>query len=188
MEDQQIIDLYWQRDPNAIGESQQKYGAYCYTISHNILHSREDAEECVNDTWLRAWNSMPPHRPARLALFFAKIVRNLSFNRAESLNAQKRGGGELPLVLDELAECIAAPSDVESEYEARELERSLNRFLRTLPPRECSLFLRRYFFTESTAQIAARYGLRENHVAVLLSRTRKKLRAFLSEEGFFHEP
>ena len=91
-------------------------------------------------------------------------------------------------MLDELAECITAPSDVESEHEARELERSLNRFLRTLPARDCNIFLRRYFFTESLTQIAARYGLRENHVAVLLSRTRKKLRVYLSKEGFFHEP
>ena len=87
MEDRQIIDLYWQRDPDAIEESQQKYGAYCYTVSHNILHSREDAEECVNDTWLHAWSSMPPHRPARLGLFLAKITRHLSFNRVEAMHA-----------------------------------------------------------------------------------------------------
>ena len=187
MEDRQIIDLYWQRSSDAIRESEHKYGAYCRTISQNILQNREDAEECVNDTWLKAWNAMPPHRPARLALFFAKIVRNLSFNRVEALSAQKRGRGELPLVLEELAECIAAPSDVESEYEARELGRSLDRFVCSLPSREANIFLRRYFFTDSVAQIAERYGLSENHTGVLLSRTRKKLRQHLTKEGFFRE-
>ena len=184
MEDRQIVDLYWQRSSEAIAQSQQKYGAYCYAVSHNILQNREDAQECVNDTWLQAWNAMPPQRPTYLSAFLAKITRNLAFNRWNSRSAETRGGGELPLVLEELAECVAAPSDVEQEYNARELEQAVSRFLRGLPAREANVFLRRCFFTEPLPDIARRYGLSENHVSVLLSRTRKKLRNFLAKEGF----
>ena len=184
MEDRQIVDLYWQRSSEAIVQSQQKYGAYCYAVSHSILQNREDAQECVNDTWLQAWNAIPPQRPVCLSAFLAKITRNLSFNRWNSRSAEKRGGGELPLVLEELAECVAAPSDVEQEYNARELEQAVSHFLRGLPAREANVFLRRCFFTEPLPDIARRYGLSENHVSVLLSRTRKKLRNFLAKEGF----
>ena len=187
MEDRHIVELYWQRNSEAIARSEEKYGAYCYAISHNILQNREDALECVNDTWLQAWNAMPPQRPTHLSAFLAKITRNLSFNRWNSRRADKRGGGELPLVLEELAECIAAPSDVEKEYDARELEQAISRFVRDLPVREANVFLRRCFFAEPLPDIARRYGLSENHVAVLLSRTRKKLRIFLAKEGFLHE-
>ena len=122
MEDGQIIDLYWQRNTDAITETDIKYGAYCFTIAHNILNSREDSEECVNDTWLRAWNAMPPRKPDRLQMFLAKITRNLSFNRYNARTADKRGGGEIVLVLDELAECLASESDTESAYRLKELE------------------------------------------------------------------
>ena len=187
MEDDQIVALYWQKNADAIAETNGKYGAYCFAIADNILRSKEDAEECVNDTWLHAWNAMPPQRPRRLKLFLAKITRNLSFNRFHAGTAQKRGGGEMELVLDELAECIAAESDVESAYEAKELGQSVNRFIRTLPERHGNVFVRRYFFTESAAVIAKRYGLTENNVMVILSRTRKKLKAHLIKEGYFSE-
>ena len=187
MDDQQIVALYWQKNPDAIQESDRKYGAYCFSIANNILHSRQDAEECVNDTWLRTWNAIPPQRPTRLQMFLAKITRNLSFNRFSARHAAKRGSGEIDLVLDELAECIAGESDVEDEYEARELSRCIQAFVRKLPVRDGNVFLRRYFFTEPVAEIARRYGLTENHVMVILSRTRKKLKAYLRKEGFFHE-
>ena len=103
MEDSQIVALYWQRSPDAIKETENKYGAYCFSIADNILHSKEDAEECVNDTWLKTWNAIPPQRPNKLQLFLAKITRNLSFNRYKAKAAEKRGGGEMPIVLDELA-------------------------------------------------------------------------------------
>jgi len=187
VEDSLIIELYWQRSADAIRETDSKYGAYCFAISDNILHSKEDSEECVNDTYLAAWNAIPPHKPAKLRMFLAKITRNLSFNRFNARSAQKRGGVETVLVLDELAECLAAETVVESEYETKELGQCIRMFVRTLPERDGNVFVRRYFFTESVAEIAARYGLTENNVMVILSRTRKKLKAHLIKEGFFSE-
>lgn len=187
MEDSKIVELYLEKNENAIRETDSKYGAYCFTIADNILHDREDSEECVNDTWLKTWNSIPPHKPTRLRMFLAKITRNLSFNRFNSRTAAKRGGGEIVLVLDELAECIACESDITSEYEARELGQCVRRFVRSLPEREGNIFVRRYFFTEAISEIADRYDLSENNVAVILSRTRKKLKNDLIREGFWDE-
>ena len=169
MEDSRIVELYWQKNADAIKETDSKYGAYCFTIADNILHNKEDSEECVNDTWLNAWNAMPPQKPTKLQMFLAKITRNLSFNRFNARSAEKRGGGEIVLVLDELAECLAGESDVESEYEARELGRCIRMFVRALPERDGNVFVRRYFFTEPVAEIAKRYDCfqkqEETHVA-----------------------
>lgn len=184
MEDNRIIELYWQKNTAAISETAGKYGAYCFTIAKNILHSIEDSEECVNDTWLHVWNVIPPQRPGVLRIFLAKITRNLAFDRFSARMAQKRGGGEVTLVLDELAECLAGGTDAAAVYEGRELRECIRSFVRTLPEREGNVFVRRYFFTESAAVIAGRYGLTENHVAVILSRTRKKLKRRLAEEGY----
>lgn len=184
MEDCQIVELYWQKNTDAISETSSKYGAYCFTIAENILHSAEDSEECVNDTWLHAWNTMPPQRPNVLRLFLAKITRNLSFNRFHARNVEKRGGGEIILVLDELSECIADKADVEVAYETAELERYICRFVRALPERDRNVFVRRYFFTEPISAIAERYGLTVNNITVILSRTRKKLKLALMKEGF----
>lgn len=184
MEDSQIIELYWRKNADAISETADKYGAYCFTIANNILHSAEDSEECVNDTWLHAWNAMPPQRPAVFRIFLAKITRNLSLNRFQARNVEKRGGGEIRLVLDELSECLAGGTDVEAAYEAAELEQCIRCFVRSLPERERNVFVRRYFFTEPVAEIAARYGLTANHIMVMLSRTRKKLKLALKKEGF----
>lgn len=183
MEDHQIVELYRQRNADAITETANKYGAYCFAIAENILHNAEDAEECVNDTWLHAWNAAPPH-PGALRMFLAKITRNLSFDRFHARNAEKRGGGEITLVLDELAECLADRSSVEAQYEEKELEQCIRCFVRSLPKRDGNVFLRRYFFTEPVAAIAERYGLTENHVMVILSRVRKKLRLVLIKEGY----
>lgn len=187
MEDNQIVELYFQRNADAIKETDSKYGSYCFAIADNILHNREDSEECVSDTWLSAWNAMPPHRPTVLRMFLAKITRNLSFNRFHARNAKKRGGGEIYLVLEELAECIANESDTENEYIAKELEQSIRLFVRGLPEREGNVFVRRYFFTEPVAVIANRYGMNDNNVMVILGRARKKLKAHLSKEGYFSE-
>lgn len=187
MEDSKILDLYWQRDDDAIAQTDKKYGAYCFTIADNILHDRQDSEECVNDTWLQAWQTIPPARPNVLRLFLARITRNLSINRYYAKNTQKRGSGQTALVLEELAECLADRSDVESVYEAQELSETIRLFVRELPKREANVFVRRYFFTEPVAVIAGRYGLTENHVMVILSRTRKKLKLHLKKEGYFDE-
>ena len=165
MEDHRIIDLYWQRDSRAIEASREKYGPYCLAVARGILSDRRDCEECVSDTWLHAWQAIPPHRPAVLRMFLAKITRRLSFNRWKADTAQKRGGGQVTLALEELAE-------------------SVGRFVRSLPQREGDVFTRRYFFTEAIPDIARRYGLTANHTAVLLSRTRQKLRRHLEEEGY----
>lgn len=184
MEDSQIIELYWQKNADAISETADRYGAYCYAIAENILNNNEDSEECVNDTWLHTWNAIPPQKPNVLRMFLAKITRNLSFDRFNLRNAEKRGGGEITLVLDELEECLAGKSDVEGVYEAMELEQCIRRFVRALPKRDRNVFVRRYFFTEQTSTIAERYGLTVNNVTVILSRTRKKLKTELMKEGY----
>ena len=184
MEDYQIVELYWQKNADAISETSSKYGGYCFAIADHILNNTEDSEECVNDTWLNAWNAMPPQKPNVLRMFLAKITRNLSVNRFKARSAEKRGGGEILLVLDELADCLAGETDVEREYEGRELEQCIRRFVRGLPERDGNVFVRRYFFTEPVAAVAERYGLTENNVMVILSRTRKKLRLKLAKEGY----
>ena len=185
MDDLQIIQLYWDRDPEAIAQTHQKYGPYCFTLAHRILASREDAEECVNDTWLHAWNGMPPHRPNVLRLFLAKITRRVALNRWKASQAQKRGQGELPLVLEELAQCLAQEGDpVTDAAVARELGECIRAFVRALPAREGDLFARRYFFTEPLEDIAGAWGLSVNHTAVLLYRTRQKLKDHLTKEGY----
>ena len=187
MEDYQIIELYFKRNADAIKETDSKYGSYCFTIAENILHNKEDSEECVNDTWFHAWNAIPPQRPTRFRMFLAKITRNLSFNCFNAKYAQKRGGGEIDIILDELAECIAEESDIENEYIAKELEQCIRFFVRALPERDGNIFVRRYFFTEPVSFIAKRYKMTDNNVMVILSRTRKKLKVYLEREGYFND-
>ena len=183
MEDCEIIALFWSREERAIEETDRKYGRYCWTIAHNILRSREDSEECVNDTWLRAWNAMPPQRPAILPSFLGRITRNLSLDRYKAGHTGKRGGGQLPLALEELGECIPSAGSVEEALELEELTRLLDRFLRDLPEKECCIFLRRYWYVDSTRDIAHRYEMAEGSVKSTLYRTRQKLRACLEKEG-----
>ena len=183
MEDPKIIDLYFDRNEAAIAETDRKYGTYCRSIAWNILQSREDSEECVSDTWLRAWNAMPPQRPGVLRQFLAKITRNLSLDRFRADHAQKRGSGEVPLALEELKECVGT-GDPATEAERALLAQLIDRFLQTLSPRDRNIFLRRYFYMESHKDIAARYGMKEANVRLCLSRTRQKLRIYLREEDF----
>lgn len=184
MEEEQIIALFWNRNEQAITAAQDAFGSYCFSIAENILHSHEDAEECVSDTWLRAWQSIPPQRPARLRLFLGRITRNLAFDRYRARTAAKRGSGEMEAVLDELGECIASPEDVEQELDKRELQRCINDFLRGLPYRERQMFLRRYYYAEPVKDIAADFGLGSNHASVILKRTRARLLAHLKKEGY----
>lgn len=187
MEDAQIIALYWSRDGEAIRQTDEKYGAYCFTIAQRIVENQEDSEECVNDTWLRAWNAMPPERPEYLKLFLAAITRNLSLDRLKERKTAKRGGGTAALALDELSECVSGSPEVEDAVIAKELSESVGRFLDTLPPETRKLFLRRYFFLESAEEIARRFAMRPGTVTVTLHRVRKKLREHLKREGFFDE-
>ena len=184
MDDNAIIALYWAREERALEETSSKYGSYCRNIAYNILCNREDTEECVNDTWLRAWNAMPPQRPRYLKSFLAKLTRNLSLDRWDMAHAEKRGGGEMELVLEELEGCIAAPGRVEDRMNGQELAKTIRSFLDTLPAREQDIFLRRYFFVEESAVIARRYGMKPASVLKTLSRTREKLKRYLAKEGY----
>lgn len=181
MEDTAIIDLYWARDEQAIAETDKKYGPYFRTVSWNILKNRQDVEECVNDTYVRAWNAIPPQRPVSLRAFCAQIARNLSLSRYRAAHAQRRGGGQTAAVLEELADCVT--DGPEAWLEAAELSRHIDRFLRQLPEKEACLFLRRYWFLEPVNDIAHRYGLPVGSVKSGLFRTRKKLKEFLEKEG-----
>lgn len=183
MKDTEIIDLYWARKEQAIEETQRSYGKYCYSIAYHILHDNEDSEECVNDTWLRAWNAMPPKRPDRLAVFLGTITRNLSFDKWKYKSAMKRGNGAMEVELEELLECVPAARTTEDAVEAAELERTINHFLHTLPERDCNVFLRRYWYVEEYSEIAGRYQMNLNTVKTSLFRTRQKLKAYLEQEG-----
>ncbi len=183
MIDEEIIDLYWKRDEQAINESQSRYGKYCFQIAWNILHDREDSDECVNDTWMRAWNAIPPGRPDRLGIFLGTITRNLSFDRWKHKNAMKRGRGIMEVAIDELIECIPDRCSTEAAVETAELERMINAFLNTLSEKERNVFLRRYWYVEEYSDIAKRYHLNLNTVKTTLFRVRGKLRNYLEEEG-----
>ncbi len=184
MEDAKIVALYWDRNEEAIAASEDKYGAYCSTISYNITASLEDSEECVNETWLRAWNIIPPNKPLRLTAFFGKIVRNLSLDRLRRKNAMRRGGGNICLALEELEECIPAEHDVEQQVLVGELAQTINEFLKKLPERERKLFLRRYFYLEPVELAAKQLRISAKHAAVILYRVRGKLAQRLREEGY----
>ena len=184
MPDAEIVALYWQRAEEAIRESDRKYGGYCQGIAYGILSDREDAKESVNDTWLDAWNAMPPHRPGLLSAFLGKITRRIAIDRWRRKHAGKRGGGEMPLVLDELADCIACASDVETAIETQEAARIIAEFLASLPITERRVFLRRYWYMSAVADIARDFTSSESRITSMLHRTRAKLRQKLESEGY----
>ncbi|MBE6978041.1 MAG: sigma-70 family RNA polymerase sigma factor [Ruminococcaceae bacterium] len=182
MEDEKIIELYFAREEWAIEETDRKYGAYCKTIAWRILQNISDAEECVNDTWLRVWNAVPPQRPNVFRQFLAKITRNLSLDRWRMTHAEKRGGGAVEVALEELGECIG-DGDPATAMELEALQKAIQCFLQTLSERDRNIFLRRYFYLEDTAAIARRYVLQSANVRLILSRARQKLREYLQKEG-----
>lgn len=184
MEDTKIVQLYWDRNQTAITETANKYGHYCTSIARNILKNDEDAEECVNDTYLNAWNSMPPHRPNLLSTFLGKITRNLSFNKYKYLHTSKRGGTEVTLILDELAECVSGKDDVEQDFEYNELVKALDDFLTSLPTPKRNIFICRYWYSDSVTDIAQQFHMKENAVSMTLARTRMKLKKYLNERGY----
>lgn len=183
MDDAQIIDLYFRRSEEAIAETAEKYGSYCYSIAYNILTNNEDAEESVSDTYWAAWKAMPPRRPSILATFLGKITRHLSIDRWRSRSRQKRGGGAIILALEELEECASDENFVEKALERKHLALVFNRFLAALPETERRVFLCRYWYIDSIADIAEDFGFSKSKVTSMLHRTRGKLRAVLQEEG-----
>ena len=183
MEDQKIVDLYWQRSDLAISETNQKYGRYCHSIAYHICGVDEDAEECVNDTWLRAWNLMPDQRPTALSAFLGRITRNLALDCLKAKNRQKRGGGEALLALDELEECIPGGTDPERVLEEKELETAIGNFVSGLPQTEKAIFVLRYFYVAPIEKIAEKLQFSRAKIKSSLFRTRKKLRVYLQEEG-----
>lgn len=183
MKDEEIISLYWNRNEQAIAATAHKYGGYCHSISYNILHSNEDAQECVNDTWLGAWKSIPPRQPKRLSAYLGKITRNLSLNRARQYSAQKRGLGQTELVLSELEDCIPAQNSVEQMFDEMVLARSISQFLRAQPRQNRNIFIRRYWYLSPIRDIATDRGMSESRVASLLFRMRNALKSHLEKEG-----
>lgn len=184
MQDRDIIDLYFARNERAIAESSEKYGGYCLGIAQNILRNMQDAEECVNDTWLQAWQSIPPARPDRLQQYLGGITRHISLDRYRHNTRQAVGGGEAALALDEIHDMIASDIDVTVQAQEREMMVAIDRFLWSLPVRECNIFIRRYYHFDAIRDIAKRYGLSVANVKKILSRTRGKLREFLEQEGY----
>lgn len=183
MEDSRIIDLYWERDEQAIHAAASKYGSYCYSIAYNILRSREDAEESINDAYLGAWNAMPPHRPNSLRTFLGKITRCVSLKKWRDGHRDKRGGDEVSLALEELSECIPSNTSVEESVMAGELSERINRFVGTLAPTERRVFLCRYWYLDSVGKISTDLRFSSSKVKSMLQRTRAKLRAYLEKEG-----
>lgn len=183
MQDHDIIALYNQRDQQAIVQTERKYGAYCFAVANRILANEQDSEECVNDTYLRAWNAIPPQMPHSLRLFLAKITRNLSFNRYR----QRKNAGyntEIVLALDELESVAANLTDPADMLAEQAFAHTFNQFLRSLPARDCDVFVSRYFHVRSVSEIANLYGLTEVNVRQILSRTRTKLKLHLESEGY----
>ena len=182
MEDSDIIDLYWRRDQRAIDETADKYGDFLWGISWNILRIHGDAEECVNDTYLKTWNAIPPAKPALFRPWLGRIIRNLSLDRWKKSHTQKRGDG-IEVLLGELDDCVPAPHSTEKVLEDQEIAALISTFLRNLPSESRRLFLRRYWYGEAVADIAKDWNCSEGKVKSSLFRTRKALRAYLKKEG-----
>ena len=183
MDDARIVDLFWRRDETALSEAESKYGAYCLSIAKNILHNQEDAQECVNDALLGAWNAIPPHKPAVLSTFLGKIIRRLSLDRWRENTAKKRGGGSVEMSLDELGECLPDATDAGESLNREETHRVIDEFLATLPATERCVFVRRYWYLDSIGDISKRFDFTESKIKMTLKRTRDKLAVRLRKEG-----
>lgn len=183
MEDNQIIQLYFDRSEDAISQTAVKYGKYCHTIAYNILHNFEDSEECVNDTYWKAWGIIPPRRPKKLAAFLGKITRNLSLDVYRHYTADKRGGGEMAIALDELGDCVSSLVSMDDYTNEMVLVDTLNRFLASLSAEHRKIFMRRYWYISSVKEIADDYGITESKVKMSLLRSRNQLKAVLEKEG-----
>lgn len=182
MDDCMIVDLFWQRSEQALAETALKYNSFCYRIAYNILRNNEDSEECVNDTYMKAWNAIPPTRPSKLQAFLGRITRNIALDRYDYNNAGKRSG-EIDGILSELSECISTGEDVESAYEEKYIASLISQWLRTLDPVRRNVFVRRYWYSDSIADIAKRFDMGEGKARSMLFRMREKLRIYLRQEG-----
>jgi RNA polymerase sigma-70 factor (ECF subfamily) len=183
MDDCKLIDLFWQRSESAITEVSKKYGCYCRTIAFNILASKEDTEECVNDTYLKVWNAIPTDRPDIFSAYLGKITRNLALNRYKQRKVQKRGGGEIDLLLSELESCVPASANVEKECESTELIKAINEFLLSIKIENRVIFVRRYWYADPIVTIAQRYDMSESKVKSILFRCRNNLKTYLEKRG-----
>lgn len=184
MEDEDIVKLYLERNPNAIEETDKKYNKYCKKIALNILNNNEDAEECVNDAYLKTWDSIPPQHPKLLSAYIGKIVRNLSIDRIKYKKASKRGSGEMALILDELSECISGKENIEDELYDKEIIEAINNFIDTLPKNKRDMFILRYWYAYTTKEIAKKLNISEGTICVTISRTREKLKEYLTIRGY----
>lgn len=185
MEDRDIIALYFERNQEAIAESEKKYGRYCYSIAYNILYNAEDAEESVNDALMNAWNSIPPHMPSILSAFLGKLTRYVSLKKWRYARAQKRGGGEIAIAYEELSDCIPGGKSVEEELQEKELAEIIDCFLDELTAAERHIFICRYWYFDDISTISKQFGFSSSKVKSMLYRIRKKLLFRLSEEGVF---
>ncbi len=184
MNDIAILDLFFERNEDAIAECERKYGAYLFRVAHNVLADRADSEECVNDTYLSAWNAIPPERPSILQAYLSKITRRLSIDRLRHRTRQKRQPSEYLLSLDELGECIDGGSSVEAKVELSDLAASIERYLENLPQDSRCLFVGRYFYCDSIKEVARYCKCSESAAKSKLFRMRQDLRAHLTKEGF----
>ena len=182
MDDTQIIDLYFARDEQAIAETEQKYGGFCLRIAMNVLDVREDAEECVSDTYLSAWNRIPPTIPQSLKAFLGRMVRNLSISRFRAMRAKKRYNG-MEMLLSELGDCVPSDQHVEQIAEAKEFSGYISEWLDSLPEEDCMLFVRRYWFGDAVQELAEKCGITAAQMAQRMLRLRKGLRAALEQKG-----
>lgn len=184
MEDTKIIQLYFERSERAITETSKKYEKYCYKIAYNILYNKEDSQECVNDTYLRVWNSIPPFRPARFSAYLGKITRNLALNLYEKLHRQKRGGGQLEIVYEELQEIIPdAHQNPEKKLELEFVSQCINNYLKTIPQLNRMVFIGRYWYMDSIQTISEHLGISQSKTKSILFRVRKGLRDYFAKEG-----
>ena len=184
MDDNEIIELFLTRDEGAIQAAAQRYGAYCASIAKGILGDQGAAEECVNDTWLKCWQSIPPQRPRSLKGFAGRIARNLALSAQRADTAQKRGGGQVRLALDELGDVVSGGETPEGALDRAAFREALDGFLASLPGRHRNLFLRRYWYLDSVSAIAARFGCSQGRVKTTLCRVRARLRDYLEQEGY----
>lgn len=182
MEDKDIIELYFKRDEQAIKETSNKYGAFCYRIAMNVLSIKEDADECVNDTYLAAWKQIPPTNPQSFCSFLGRITRNISISRFRSIRAKKRYNG-IEIMLSELNDCIPSGESLEMIVEAKRLAEYISDWLESLPVDDCALFVRRYWFGDEVWQLAKECGITQNQMAQRMFQLRKKLRNTLEKKG-----
>ena len=184
MQDEAIVGMYWQRDENAIQETERKYGRYLSKIAYHVLADLEDSKESVNDTYLKAWNSMPPHRPEVLSAYLGRITRQLSIDMFRGRNRKKRQASEYALSLSELEDCVSGKDTTEQDVNLHLLSEAIGAYLRTLTPEARNTFVGRYYYMDSLKEVAAYFGRSESRAKSMLYRTRQGLKAYLEQEGF----